>query len=135
MRVLSTRLHGILDYVTGILLMSSPWLFDFYMGGAESLVPFVTGLFMIGYSAVTRYEAGLLGAGKGISLQAHFNLDVLTAIFTGFSPWLFGFGDLVFLPHFAMGLLIVMLSIITDRITAAQYREYAEKHKLYYLTD
>ncbi|MGZ3885392.1 MAG: SPW repeat domain-containing protein [Bacteroidia bacterium] len=135
MRALSTRLHGISDYITGFLLMASPWLFDFYMGGAETLVPVLAGLFLIGYGACTQYEAGILGPGKGINLQVHFNLDILTAIVLGFSPWIFDFGELVFLPHFAMGMLIALLSIITDRITAAQYREYAEKHKLYYLTD
>lgn len=135
MRVLSTRFHGILDYMTGLLLIGSPWLFAFYMEGKESLVPVLTGVFMILYNACTRHEAGLLGLGKGLNLHLHFRLDILTAIFLGASPWLFDFGDYVFLPHFAMALLITLLSIVTDRVTAAEYRSYAEKHKLYYLMD
>ena len=38
MRFISTRVHGILDYLMGPLLIASPWLFDFDNGGAETWV-------------------------------------------------------------------------------------------------
>ena len=35
MRIISTRVHGVVDYVGGALLVVSPWLFGFADGGAQ----------------------------------------------------------------------------------------------------
>lgn len=29
MRIIPTRTHGVIDYVTGVLLVAAPWLFGF----------------------------------------------------------------------------------------------------------
>jgi hypothetical protein len=36
MKVISTRTHGIMDYLMGVLLIASPWLFKFSRDGAET---------------------------------------------------------------------------------------------------
>jgi hypothetical protein len=36
MRMIPTRVHGVLDYLVGALLVAAPWLFDFNRGGAET---------------------------------------------------------------------------------------------------
>jgi hypothetical protein len=135
MRVISTKTHGLLDYFGGLVLIASPWLFDFYVGHLESWLPITLGILLIIYSACTRYELGLTGQGFGISLAVNLYLDVLFGVILIVSPLLFDFGDYVDLPHFAMGFLMILISIITDRITSDEFRDYAEKHKMYYITD
>jgi hypothetical protein len=36
MKIISTKLHGVLDYLVGIILIRSPWLFGFANRGAQS---------------------------------------------------------------------------------------------------
>lgn len=41
-------------------------------------------------------------------------LDTVSGIFLATSPWLLGFSDKVFLPHLALGLIIIGAAIITS---------------------
>jgi hypothetical protein len=36
MRFIPTRIHGMMDYAMGLLLIAAPWLFGFARGGAET---------------------------------------------------------------------------------------------------
>ncbi len=38
MRSIPTRVHGVLDYLVGLLLIGAPWLLGFERGGAETWV-------------------------------------------------------------------------------------------------
>src|SRR5690554_1548903 len=73
MRFLSTRTHGVLDYLVGALLILAPFIFGFADGGAAQWVPIVLGAGAIAYSLVTRYE---LGAVKLLPMPAHLGLDL-----------------------------------------------------------
>ncbi len=122
MRILSTRVHGIMDYVMGILLLASPYLFGFATGGVKQWLPMILGVAMIGMSLLTRYE---LGAFKLIPMPAHLAVDGLSGALLAVSPWLFGFSGIVFLPHLVLGLIELGTSLMTethsdveDRITA-----------------
>ena len=46
MRFLPTRVHGALDYLMGVLLIASPWLFGFagVADGAATWLPVILGL-------------------------------------------------------------------------------------------
>ena len=113
MRFISTKVHGILDYLVGILLIAAPWLFDFARGGAETWVPVVLGAGTIIYSLMTNYELGL---SKSISMRTHLTLDLGSGILLAASPWLFGFSDYVYLPHLIVGLLEIGASLMTERV-------------------
>lgn len=110
MRFISTKTHGYLDYIVGILLVAAPWLFGFYAGGAESWVPIIIGLGTIVMALFTDYE---LGVKKVMSMRVHLNMDLLAGIFLALSPWLFGFADLVFWPHLIVGILEVGVALTT----------------------
>jgi hypothetical protein len=111
MRFLPTRIHGLLDYGVGFILMISPWLFSFHYGGAETWVPFVLGLGAIVYSIFTDYE---LGRVKRVPMPTHLTLDVLSGVFLLASPWVFGFADVVYVPHVLFGLLEILVSLTTQ---------------------
>lgn len=112
MRFINTRVHGMLDYLMGVLLIISPWLFGFANGGAAQWVPIVLGLGAFLYSIMTDYELGLL---KVIPMSAHLIIDLVAGIFLAASPWIFGFADEVYLPHLILGILEIGASLMTEK--------------------
>jgi hypothetical protein len=110
-RFIPTNVHGIMDYLMGVLLIAAPWLFGFARGGAETWLPVILGAGVILYSFFTDYE---LGAVKSISMPAHLWLDGLGGALLAVSPWLFGFSDLIVWPHLLLGLLEVGAALTTD---------------------
>ena len=111
MKVISTKVHGVMDYLVGIILIAAPWLLDFYRGGAETWVPVVLGIGAILYSLVTNYEYSV---SKTLSMRVHLTLDVISGIFLALSPWLFGFHEFVYLPHLILGVLEIAAGLMTE---------------------
>jgi hypothetical protein len=113
MKILSTKVHGILDYMMGALLIASPWIFGFKSenAGAEAWVPILLGVGMIIYSIMTNYEYGLT---DNISMKAHLTLDAIAGAFLAASPWIFGFNDVVYLPHVILGALEIGAALMTE---------------------
>lgn len=111
MRFLSTRVHGFMDYLMGVVLIAAPWVFGFAEGGAETWVPVVLGIGAILYSMLTDYE---LGAVPLISMKAHLGLDALAGVLLIASPWLFGFAESIWIPHVVLGALEVGAALMTQ---------------------
>ncbi len=117
MKVISTRAHGVLDYVVGGLLIASPWLFDFARGGVETWLPVILGAGAILYSLVTDYE---LGAVRKLSMRSHLWLDALSGVLLAASPWLFGFAEYVYLPHLIIGLAEIGVAMMTKTVSPTE---------------
>ena len=116
---LPTRVHGMLDYLLGALLIAAPWLFGFADGGAEQWVPVALGAGVLLYSAVTDYELGLV---KKLQMPAHLLLDALGGLLLAASPWMFGFDERVWIPHVAVGLFEVLTAAITNTVPGYERR-------------
>jgi hypothetical protein len=101
MRIIPTSIHGIVDYLAGLLLIAAPWLFGFANEGAETWVPVGAGLLMLGASLMTDYEWGLF---RIIPMPVHLGLDALLGIVLAASPWIFNFNETVYIPHVVLGL-------------------------------
>lgn len=112
MKVINTRTHGYLDYIMGILLIASPWMFDFARNGAETWVPVILGVSTILYSLFTNYE---LGVSRRIPMRTHLMLDTVSGILLAVSPWIFGFADYVWQPHLILGILELGAVLMTKR--------------------
>src|SRR5215217_2394703 len=112
MRVIETKTHGYLDYIMGALLIAAPWIFDFDRGGAETWVPVILGVAMIGLALVTDYE---LGATRQVSMRVHLTIDLTSGALLAVSPWLFGFADYVWMPHLILGILEIGASLMTKQ--------------------
>jgi hypothetical protein len=110
MRFIPTKVHGILDYGSGLLLILSPWLFGFATGGAAQIIPIAIGLMIITMSIFTDYEAGVV---RSLSMPFHLTMDVIAGLFLAVSPWLFGFAELIFWPHLVFGLLEMGAGLFT----------------------
>jgi SPW repeat len=110
MRFLPTSLHGVIDYLWGLALLSTPWLFGFADVPAAKWTAVIFGLGAILYSALTAYELGLI---KILPMSLHLILDGLGGIVLAASPFLFGFSDWVYWPHVLFGLFSVAASLVT----------------------
>lgn len=101
MRFISTKAHGILDYLMGLVLIASPWIFGFAAESYETWIPVAVGASIILMALVTDYE---LGASRKIPMKTHLWIDGIVGGFLATSPWFFGFADYVYLPHLILGL-------------------------------
>ena len=122
MRVLPTRIHGILDYLVGALLIAAPWIFGFARGGAETWVPVALGAAALVYSLLTDYELGVV---KRLQMPVHLWLDGISGVLLAISPWLFAFDEHVWAPHLAFGLLEVVVAFFTDTVPGYERRREA----------
>jgi hypothetical protein len=102
-RIVSTKTHGILDYLTGAALLAAPKAL-----GLEDVPSSARALQLAGggataYSLLTDYE---LGAAKLLPMPVHLTLDAASGALLASSPWLFGFarnGTRYWLPHVLVG--------------------------------
>ena len=112
MRFIPTRIHGVLDYLVGIVLIIAPWVLGFGdEGGAATWVPVALGAAAIVYSLLTDYELGLV---KIIPMPVHLGLDMASGALLAVSPWLFGFADRVWVPHVVFGLIEIVVPLLTQ---------------------
>lgn len=116
---LPTRVHGILDYLLGALLIASPWLLGFAAGGAETWMPVAAGAAVIGYSLFTDYERGLV---RRIGMPVHLLLDAVLGVLLAVSPWVLGFDTVVWIPHVVLGLVEVASAAVTDTVPGYERR-------------
>jgi len=110
MKIINTKTHGVLDYIMGLILIASPWLFGFADGTAAQWVPIILGAAALVYSLMTDYE---LGATRIIPMKTHLTLDIMSGILLAVSPWLFGFADRVSTPHVVLGIIEIAAALMT----------------------
>jgi FtsH-binding integral membrane protein len=111
MRFLTTRVHAVLDYIIGIVLIGLPFLYDSW-GGDRALiwVPVGLGIGIIVYSLFTDYELSMV---RAIPMPAHLVLDAVGGIILAISPFVFGFAQRTWLPYVVVGLFEVGTSLVT----------------------
>jgi hypothetical protein len=116
MRVLSTRIHGMIDYAFGILLIVAPYVLGFANGGAAQYLPQALGAAIVMMSLVTDYELSLA---RLIPMPAHLGVDMLGGVLLAASPWLFGFSDRVYWPHLILGIIEIGTAAMTETRSGA----------------
>jgi hypothetical protein len=110
MRFLPTSVHGVIDYIWGIALFASPWLFGFADVTTAKWVAILFGVGAILYSMFTAYELGVL---RIVPMPMHLILDGGAGALLAASPFLLGFSDRVYGPHVAFGLFAILASLVT----------------------
>jgi len=113
----TTRTHGILDYVLGLVLFLAPNLFGFAdVEGPAVWVPRLIGALTLLQAITTRFELGLI---KLMPMRVHLFNDYAAGIFLAASPWLLRFYDSanqrLWLPHLAAGIAIVVVTAMTEK--------------------
>jgi len=111
MHIINTKTHAYIDYTVAAILIAAAFLLNFQSENVPNTVMYAVGAWSLFYSLFTKYKLGLI---KIIPIKIHFMLDTVSGIFLATSPWLLGFSDKVFLPHLALGLIIIGAAIITS---------------------
>lgn len=108
------RIHNILDYVIGAVLVLSPYVFGFSDVDAARNVFLVLGFGLIGYSLFTNYRYSIA---KVIPLGVHMFMDVSAGVVLMLAPYVFGYSDLItggqLAFHYVMGLGAIGLVALT----------------------
>lgn len=98
--MISVRIHAIIDYLVGALLILAPFVLGFANGGPAMWVPILLGASIIVYSLLTRYE---IAAARIIPFKIHLTLDAAGGLLLLASPWIFGFANVAWWPHVLVG--------------------------------
>lgn len=122
MRFISTKVHGTMDYISGLLIIISPWLFGFNDGSVAQWVVVIIGVVLMLTSILTNYETGVM---KVMSMPAHLTMDVIAGIVLVVSPWLFGFADRVIWPYVIFGLFEIAAGLTTKKTPYIQPSAFA----------
>ena len=113
-RVIPTRLHGALDYLSTPALVAAPELLRLNGARGSTVPPRVAGVGAGVYSALTDYE---LGVRRIIPMRAHLTLDALSGALLALSPWMFGSarqGVRHWLPHAVIGASEIGIALATQ---------------------
>jgi hypothetical protein len=91
MRMIPTRMHGMMDYVIGVLLIASPWIFGFAdESGTAKWTFIIVGAAILLTSLMTNYELGVM---RVIPMHMHLWADAIAGVVLSLSPWIFGYAD------------------------------------------
>ncbi len=113
MRFVSTRIHGVMDYLVGLSLTVVPYLLGFADGSAAQWIPIILGVAILGMALMTDFELSVV---RLIPMPVHLGIDVAGGLLLLASPWLFGFADRVMWPHVIVGILEVGLALTTRTV-------------------
>ena len=117
MRFLSTRTHGVIDYVGGIALILAPYLLGFADGTAAQYFAQIIGAHAILEALLTDYELGIVGL---FPMRVHLLIDLVAGTLLAVSPWLLGFAGRIAWPHVLFGSAIVIAAGLTTRTAPAE---------------
>ncbi len=81
--------HGVIEYLVGLLCVAAPYLFDFDTTRATTL-SIAVGVVVLVVAAVTAGPTGLIDE---LPVSAHVALDYVLAIFLIAASFLFGFSN------------------------------------------
>lgn len=82
--------HGILDYVVGVLFIAAPWLFSFDEVGDATALCLVVGVGILLLASTTQWRPSLVNV---VPIPVHIVLDVLLGAFLIASSFLFDFQE------------------------------------------
>ena len=125
MKVLSSKAHGILDYLVGISLIAFPIMAGYITNSPEYIILITMGIILLIYSLLTNYEFGLL---RVLPYKMHLTLDILSAFFIGASPWIFGFADRVYSAFVIIAICEIIAVSISERETSCSNHNRHRKH-------
>jgi hypothetical protein len=107
---LSTKIHGIIDYPLAVLLIASPWLFDFSNAGVPTGMAITLGAITLLNNLLTNYEFGAI---RIFSMEMNLLVDMISAIVLGTSSWLLA-SDSYTAPFLCISLIQAVTSLMSS---------------------
>jgi hypothetical protein len=112
MKIINTRLHGLLDYGSAFILLL-PWITSFYTGAADTRILAAVGGITILFSVITDYEFGLV---KLLPMKVHLLFDTLSALFLIAMPWLFPLNNYIFYWPVIFGAAALLVALLSSPV-------------------
>jgi hypothetical protein len=118
MRFINEKLHGVIDYVVAIALITAPFLLDFQsVNPTAHWLSIAAGVGLFLYSLLTSYS---LSARKLIPFGVHLVFDFLAGVVFLAAPFALNFDGTVRTYYLAVGAAIVLVVLLTDpKVSAA----------------
>lgn len=122
MKPLAAKQHGVIDYLTGIVLLASPWFFQFsHLSDNATYTMVLIGSIVLLLSLLTNYPLGIL---KLLPFPAHGFTELICAIVLLFSPWVMGFVNIT--PAFNIAIIVAIAYLGVISIT--NYNAFQASH-------
>jgi len=116
MKIISSKVHGILDYATSAFLLLSPTLFK--MDGSLCTITYILGVVHFCLTALTIFGVGII---KIIPFRIHGLIEVVVAIGLAALAFWFYHNDntLGFYFYMALAVTIMLVFVLTDFKTSS----------------
>jgi hypothetical protein len=82
--------HGVLEYVVGVLFIAAPFLFGFNSSAAPTAAAVVVGLLLLAFTASSALPTGLVSS---VTIGVHVTVDLVLAVLLVALPFILGFTD------------------------------------------
>jgi hypothetical protein len=112
MHLIRTRLHGLIDYGMGIILLM-PWITGYFAGEKDTWILGLIGLVIILYSLLTNYEAGLM---KFLPVSLNRLLDFIAGVALLFCSFLFSVNHYYFYWPLVLGCIMIVVSAVSSSV-------------------
>lgn len=111
MKILSSKIHGYLDYVVVIAFLVAPTLFG--LSGIPAIISYALSVIHLGLTLLTDFPLGIV---KTVPLKIHSTIEFLVSFTLVALPWLLGFASVVTARNFyiAAGVIIFITWLVTD---------------------
>jgi hypothetical protein len=107
MKMIPKFYHGVLDYLSGLLLLAAPNLLGFAeIGGATAWLPRLVGLLILLQATTTDYELGLM---KVVPFPLHLTADYVLGVLLLAGPFAFGISS----RSFTATVFLVVMALVS----------------------
>jgi hypothetical protein len=124
MKFITSRAHGIIDYIGGLFLIFLPFvLLPENTPTIAWTIPAFLGALIVGMAIFTNFELGVF---HKIGLAYHLMMDNGLGVILAVSPWIFGFYEITYGFHLVAGILIFTSAMFTTTLTTTSQHDTKE---------
>jgi hypothetical protein len=121
MKFISSKIHGLFDYIGGLLLLILPFLLlPATAPTIATIVPAIVGVLLIVMALFTNFELGIF---HKIGMANHLMIDNGLGVVLAITPWIFGFYQITFGFHLVAGIIIFVFGMFTNTLTTTEQHD------------
>ena len=124
LRIITPRVHGLLDYMSAIVLILAPSVLEFNEVSPYAYwLSVIAGVILILYSLMTDYDFSI---GMLIPLKTHLVIDFSAGVLFILWPFIFDFTGLALAYYLVMGFGILLVVGLTQSDEESQLNQSAQ---------
>ena len=123
---INTKLHGVLDYFTALLLVASPWFFEYAGNNIQTWISLGVGITVVLNILFTDFEFGII---RVLKMESHLAIDMLCATILLTASWILNVSQEVMLFFLVISIFQAALALAT-RNRPYSYKKTNNFHRL-----